>query len=208
MTRSFFRKSIFSLIAILLASPLAAQQARVVTLSLDDALRMAEPRSEAIAIARAGLSRATGNKFITRSQALPQIGGTVAYTKTLKSQFDVFANTAAPDPNAPKALCTPDIPANATQAQRDAAIAQATTCSSGGGIDFSAAGFGARNQWAGALNANWNVFTGGRIAGQTRAAMAQERSADIEVAAQRAQLQLNVAAAYYDAALSDQLVAI
>jgi outer membrane protein TolC len=193
---------------LLLASPGRAQQRQVVRISLDDALRAAEARSEAVGVARAGLSRASGNRLISRSQGLPQLNATAGYTKTLKSQFEVFANTPAPDPTAPRALCTPEIPANATQAQRDAALAQAATCSSGGGIDFSSAGFGAKNQWALGLNAAWNVFTGGRISGQTSAATAQEQSATIEVQAQRAQAKLDVAQAYYDAALTDRLVAI
>ena len=199
----------FSLLAALvLAAPLAAQTRGTVTISLDDALRMAESKSEGIAIARAGLSRATGNRMVSRSAGLPQLSGTAGYTKTLKSQFDIFANTAAPDPNAPKALCAPEIPENATPAQRQAAIDAATTCGSGGGIDFSSAGFGAKNQWALGLNAGWNVYSGGRISGLNRAAGAQERTATIEVEAQRAQTKLDVAQAYFDAALTDRLVAI
>jgi outer membrane protein TolC len=191
-----------------LTVPSAAQTRATVTISLDDALRMAESRSEGVAVARAGLSRATGNRMISRSAGLPQLSGTAGYTKTLKSQFDIFANTPAPDPTAPKALCTPEISPTATAAERQAALDAATTCGSGGGIDFSSAGFGARNQWALGLNAGWNVFTGGRIAGLNRAATAQERSATIEVEAQRAQTKLDVAQAYFDAALTDRLVSI
>ncbi len=197
-----------SAVLLMLGAPLAAQQSRTVQLSLEDALRMAEARSEGVAVARAGLSRASGNMLISRSQGLPQLTGTAGYIKTLKSQFEAFANAPAPDPNAPKALCTPAISANATQAERDAALAKAATCSSSGGIDFSSAGFGAKNQWALGFNAGWNVFSGGRISGQTSAAAAQERSATIEVEAQRAQVKLDVAQAYYDAALTDRLVAI
>jgi outer membrane protein TolC len=196
------------LLLALAAAPLGAQTRATVTISLDDALRMAESKSEGIAIARAGLSRATGNRMVSRSAGLPQLSGTAGYTKTLKSQFDIFASTPAPDPNAPKALCTPEIPANATPAQRQAAIDAATTCGSGGGIDFSSAGFGAKNQWALGLNAGWNVYSGGRISGLNRAATAQERTATIEVEAQRAQTKLDVAQAYFDAALTDRLVAI
>jgi outer membrane protein len=192
----------------LFATTAAAQTRATISLSLDDALRMAESRSEGVAVARAGLSRASGNRMISRSAGLPQLSGTAGYTKTLKSQFDIFANTPAPDPTAPKSLCTPEIPANPTAAQRQAALDAATTCGSGGGIDFSSAGFGARNQWALGLNAGWNVYTGGRVAGLTRAATAQERSATIEVEAQRAQTKLDVAQAYYDAALTDRLVLI
>lgn len=203
-------RSLLALIAIGASTSVAAaqQQPRTVRLSLNEALSLAEGRSDAVSIARAGLTRATGNKFVARSQALPQLNGTAGYTKTLKSQFDVFASTPAPDPNAPKALCAPQVSANATQAERDAALAAAATCQSSGGIDFSSAGFGAKNQWALGLNASWNVFTGGRVQGQTRAAVAQERSAQIEVEAQRAQSKLDVAQAYYDAALADRLVSI
>jgi outer membrane protein len=191
------------------ATPLSAQTSAVVRISLEDALRIAESKSEGIAVARAGLTRASGNRMISRSAGLPQLSGTAGYTKTLKSQFDIFAAPAGtPDPNAPVALCTPEIPANATPAQRQAALDAATTCGSGGGIDFSSAGFGAKNQWALGLNAGWNVYSGGRISGLNRAAAAQERSATIEVDAQRAQTKLDVAQAYYDAALTDRLVSI
>jgi outer membrane protein TolC len=200
------RFSLFT--ALVIAAPLGAQTTAVVRISLDDALRIAESKSEGIAVARAGLTRASGNRMISRSAGLPQLNGTAGYTKTLKSQFDIFANTTAPDPNAPKALCTPEIPDNATPAERQAALDAATSCSSGGGLDFSSAGFGARNQWSLGLNAGWNVYSGGRISGLNRAAIAQERSATIEVQAQRAQTKLDVAQAYFDAELTDHLVAI
>ena len=193
---------------LVIAVPLRAQTTALVRISLEDALRIAESKSEGIAIARAGLTRASGNRMISRSAGLPQLNGTAGYTKTLKSQFDIFASSPAPDPNAPKSLCTPAIPANATPAQRQAALDAATTCSSGGGIDFSSAGFGARNQWALGLNAGWSVYSGGRISGLTRASVAQERSATIEVEVQRAQTKLDVAEAYFNAALTDRLVAI
>ena len=192
----------------ILATPLAAQTRTTIRISLDDALRMAVSNSEGIAVARAGLTRATGNRMVSRSAGLPQLTGTASYTKTLKSQFDVFATAPAPDPTAPKSVCAPQIPDNATPAQRQAALDAAVTCSSGGGIDFSSAGFGARNQWALGLNAGWSVFSGGRISGLNRAAAAQERTATIEVEAQRAQTKLDVAQAYYDAALTDRLVSI
>jgi len=187
--------------------PVSAQQARAVRLSLSEALQLAESRSEAVAVARAGVTRATGQRFIARSQAMPQLSGTGGYTKTLKSQFEGLSGPA-PDTTGPASLCTARIPAGATQAQRDAAIAQATTCKSGSGFDLSGAGFGAKNQWSVGVNASYNVFSGGRIAGQTQAAAAQERSATIEVESQRAQVKLDMAQAYYDATLADKLVSI
>src|SRR2546423_4436793 len=56
-------------------------------LALDEAVRIAEAQSEAIRIARAGVDRAHGQQWQARSQLLPQITGSLAYTRTLASQF-------------------------------------------------------------------------------------------------------------------------
>ncbi|HVX38299.1 MAG TPA: TolC family protein [Gemmatimonadaceae bacterium] len=184
-----------------------------VTLSLDDALRMAATQSQTIEIARAGVTRASGSRYQARSLYLPQLNGTAGYTKTLKSQFSSFASSApkdtAPTPAASKSLCTPFIPENATDAERAAALAQAATCpSASGGFDLSKTSFGATNQWAFGLQFSQNLWTAGRVTAQNRAADAQLRSAKIEVAAQSAQVALDVTSAYYDAVLADQLVSI
>jgi outer membrane protein TolC len=190
----------------------AAQVGATVRLSLDDALRLAEMQSQAIEVARSGVTRAGGQRYQARSQYFPQLNGTAGYTKTLESQFSGFTSSSAPVDTTPKlqSLCAPNIPANATPDQRAAALAQAATCqsSSGLGFDLSKTSFGATNQWALGLNFSQNVFTGGRLTAQSAAADAQLRSANIEVAAQRAQSALDVTSAYYDAALADQLVVI
>src|SRR5688572_9974584 len=59
-------------------------------LSLDEAMRMAERESEAVQIARAGQERARGQQLQARSQYLPQLSGSLQYTRTLKSQFEVL----------------------------------------------------------------------------------------------------------------------
>jgi outer membrane protein len=201
------------------AAPLAAQQtvtnaAAARTLSLEDAVRVAQDRSEAVTIARAGVTRARGQWLQARSQFLPQLDGSLAYTKTLKSQFEAFAGgggSGEPSGPALESVCAPRIPDNATPEQRAAALAQAATCQSGGGlgdIDFSKVGFGAKNQWAIGLQFAQPLFTGGRVNAQYRAAEAGRRSADLELTQQRAQLALDVTQAYYDAALADRMVAI
>jgi outer membrane protein TolC len=201
----------------LCAGNAAAQQARsggTVTLSLDDALRIAQTQSQAIDIAKAGVNRATGQRLQARSQVFPQLNASVGYGRTLQSQFSGFTATASPDtapkPVASQSLCTPFVPANATAAERQAALAQAATCpsTSGGGFDLSKTSFGAKNQYQLALNFSQTVYSGGRIQAQTAAADAQIRSADIDVAAQRAQTSLDVTSAYYDAVLADQLRSI
>jgi outer membrane protein TolC len=178
-------------------------------LALDEAIRLAETQSEALTVARAGVLRARGQHLQARSQQLPQLSGTASYARTLKSQFEAFATPAEPTgPPAPPAVCAPNIPPDATPEERNAALAQAVTCRSGDGIDFGSVGFGARNQWTVGLNFSQTLFTGGRVVNGIRAANAGRRAADIEVTAQRAQLALDVAQAYYDAALTDRLVAI
>jgi outer membrane protein TolC len=178
-------------------------------LSLDEAIRLAESQSEALTIARAGVLRARGQHLQARSQQLPQLSASGSYARTLKSQFEAFAGPSEPSgPPAPPAVCAPEIPPDATDAERAAALAQAITCPTGEGIDFGSVGFGARNQWTLGLSFSQTLFAGGRVTNGIRAATAGRHAADIEVTAQRAQLALDVAEAYYDAALTDRLVAI
>ena len=81
------RLSLIALLGLFLATPAAAQRA-VHQLSLDSAVAMAEPASEVVGIARAGVSRAQG--FQSQSQAVlwPQITGSASYTRTLQTQFE------------------------------------------------------------------------------------------------------------------------
>jgi outer membrane protein len=192
-------------------------------LSLDEAMKIAERQSENLQIARAGVDRARGQVMQAKSQYLPQLSGSLQYTRTLQSQFDVLRDTPQPQPG-------PDVPpapardtttyftpctrylagAGATEAQRVAGLETFAQCSSGGGlgIDFTKVGFGSPNQYQIGLAGSYTLFSGGRVNAQYAAAAAGRRSADVEVTAQRAQLQLDVAQAYYDAALADRLVDI
>jgi outer membrane protein TolC len=189
-------------------------------LSLDEALRIAVGASENVQIAQAGVDRARGQVLQARSQYLPQLSGSLQYTRTLKSQFSALQTSQPePGPNVPprppedtttyfqpctRYLAQP----GATEAQRLAGLETFSRCSSGGGIDFTRVGFGSKNQYQLGLTGSVNLFAGGRIAAQNTAAKSGRRVADIELSAQRAQLQLDVAQAYYDAALADRLVAI
>ena len=180
-------------------------------LSLDDAIRLAARESEALQIARAGITRANGQLRVARSQYLPQVGGSLAYSRALRSQFQALAGGGGGDTSTapkPQSLCSPALPENPTPEQRAAALAQATTCPAVQGLDFSRVGFGARNSWTFGLSVSQTVFSGGRVSGQNIAAAAARRSADVELTSQRAQLALDVTQAYFDAVLADRLVAI
>ena len=179
-------------------------------LSLDDAIRLAARESEELDVARAGVARAGGQAKQARSLYLPQLNGSLAYARTLRSQFSALSG-GGPDTSTvpqPQSVCAPRIAANATQAERDAALAQAQTCVAAQGIDFSSVGFGAKNQYTLGLALSQSVFSGGRNAGQNAAANAGRRAAEVALTSQRAQLALDVTQAYFDAVLADRLVEI
>ncbi len=190
-----------------------AAQAGSVALSLDDAVKMAEGQSEAVRIARAGIQRASGQQLQARSQFLPQINGSGSYTRTLKSQYSGsgigLADTTT-GPTSPPAPCEDYLNPNASIAERIAGLETSAQCLSGLNpfAAFSSLPFGQANQYNVGLSFSQNLFSGGRISAQNSTAAAGRRSANIELTAQRAQIILDAAQAYYDATLADRLVAI
>lgn len=180
-------------------------------MTLDEAIILAARSSDQLRIARAGVSRAGGQVRQARSGYLPQLNSNLQYARALKSQFSALAGSTPVDTSTapkPQSLCTPPLSANATDAERAAALAAATTCPSAQGIDFSRVGFGARNSWTFGLSFSQNIFTGGRLSGLNTTATANERSAQVELTSERAQLALDVTQAYFDAVLADRLVQI
>lgn len=165
-----------------LAHSSAAQDTLTPTaINLDDAVRMAELRSPELRIARAGIARAEGLERQARSQFLPQLFGSAAYTRTLRSQFSGLGGGG--DGSEPDTAESPF-------------------------SDLSRVGFGAKNQYNLGLSLSQNLFAGGRIRAQTSAARASKQAAEIALRSQRAQLTLDVAEAYFDAGLADRLAMI
>ncbi len=207
-------------LALLLAvtSPLIAdaqqptpRSPQLTALSLDDAIRLATRESEALQIARAGVSRASGQVKQARSAYYPQLNTSLAYARTLKSQFSALAGGSSTDTSTtpkPQSVCAPQIAATATAAERQAALNQASTCAATQGIDFSKVGFGAKNAYTLGLSVAQTVYSGGRVGALTASSEALQRSAEIDLGAQRAQLALDVTQAYFDAVLADRLVVI
>jgi outer membrane protein len=139
-----------------------------------------------------------------RSEFLPQLFGTLSYTRTIKSQY---APLTSLKPNQFQ-LCTIQLDSTATPAQRQAALASAQTCPSQlSGNIFSSVGIGALNAYNLGLSFSQSLFNGQLLAA-AHAASAPERAAELEITAQRAQVMFDVAQAYYDAALADELVTI
>ncbi len=177
-------------------------------LSLDDALVSAEVKSPDLAIARAGVTRAEGQRSKARSQFLPQIFGSAGYTRTLKSQFSglSFGSDSGGPPACSSFVVDPSAPVDSRLTLLESALGCGTGSSPFGSLQN--LGFGAANQWNLGLSLQQNVYTGGRVTAQYRAANAGKRSAAIGLSAAKAQLTLDVTQAYYDAQLADQLVLI
>ncbi|MGE0439456.1 MAG: TolC family protein [Gemmatimonadales bacterium] len=199
--------------ALVAGSSLAAQAPAPRSLSLEEALQLARPASEGIALARLGVDQARGQQYLARSPLLPQLSGSIGYTHQLKSQFDgVFGSTpvdsTAPPPttSCPPYNPDPSLPI----ADRIDALEQAVDCSTrlNPFAGFSRLPFGRKNTYTWGLSASQTLFDGGRAFGQIRAANAGRTSATIGLTSAEAAVVLEVVQAYYDAALTDRLVAI
>jgi outer membrane protein len=191
--------------------PVARDSAGPITLSLADAVRLAEQKSHEVQIARAGVTRARGLELQAASQLLPQLFGSAAYTKTLRSQFSGLSSPDTAASTSPPGPCEQYLrDASASTEERLAGLENAQLCALGenpfGG--FGNLGFGAANQYQLGLSLSQNIFTGGRVRSQIAAARAGRRAAEVTLASERAQAALTVAQAYFDAALSDRLAAI
>ena len=179
-------------------------------LSLEQVLALAEPRSEAVAIAQAGVRRAEGEQVRARSGKLPQMSGSVNYDRALASEFSGVFDVQGP-------TCPPFAlhPAAAIDA-RVAEIERAIDCGAVGGGFFggtSSSGlsdlpFGRKNTWRAGLTFSQSVYSGGRLGAQAAVAAAGRESATLTLTTARAQLLYEVTQAYYDAVLSQSLVTI
>jgi outer membrane protein len=186
-----------------LATSASAQAPRA--LSLSDAVGAALNQNPSIAMAEAGATRARGEVIQARSEFLPQLFGTASYTRTIKSQYEPL--TSLPRDNQFQ-LCTIQLDSTASLGQRQAALAAAQSCPSQfSGNIFSSVGIGALNAYNLGLSFSQTLFNGQFFSAQ-RAASAPLKAADLGLSSARAAVMLEVAQAYYDAALADEMVAI
>jgi outer membrane protein len=177
---------------LLAASSLAAQQTPQpqqpgITLSLADAVRLAENESEAVRIARTGGVRAEGQFLQARSGLFPQITGSASYQRALQLQFEEIS-------------------------KRLGSGGGSDTSSDGGGNAFAdsplARVFASPNTIVLGVNGAQTLYAGGRVRAGISAADAGRRSADFGLRAARAQLIYDVAEAYFNAQVASQLLII
>ncbi len=198
------------LLLLCLAAELDAQESQPPrALTLSEALDIAEKRSETVGIARAGVLRAEGQRQQARSAYFPQLSGSASYQRTLESQFSGLSSafdTTTPAPACNRFVPQPGLPID----QRLDSLEQAVECASASDpfASFRNLPFGRENTYRFGLSASQVLFSGGQVRGRAQAAGAGVRSAAIALTSARAQLLLDVTGAYYDASLSDRLLAI
>jgi outer membrane protein len=151
---------------------------KVVLLSLDDALRIGAGESETVWVAEAGVMRAVGSEIVSRSGLYPQVSGTAAYTRTLRSQYDGLFSTSS------------------------------TGQGGGSGSGVQNLPFGQRNQYTLGLTLSQFIFDGGQTVARLRASQARRLSSEINVDSARAESLLDITSAYFDALLAERLVTI
>jgi outer membrane protein TolC len=181
-------------------------------LTLEQVLSLAEPKSEAVSIAVAGVQRSDADQIRARSGLRPQLSASASYDRALASEFDGVFDTSSTGPSCPPFALNPLAALDA----RVAEIERAVDCGAIGGGFFgsSTSGglqdlpFGRKNTWRASLSFSQNLWSGGRNGAQITLAAVGHESAELGLTTARAQLLFEVAQAYYDAALSDQLVSI
>ena len=147
-------------------------------LTLQEALALARARSEQVVIARAGVTRAESGELRARSELRPQVSLSASYDRALASEFEGLFDNVDFGGGTGSDGSLSDLP------------------------------FGRENTYRVGLTFSQNLFAGGRIRAQQRQARLARTTATIGLTTTTAQLELDVAQAFYDAALSDRLVAI
>jgi outer membrane protein TolC len=151
-------------------------------------LDLAEARSEAVGIARVGITRTEGDMVRARSAERPQLSAAASYDRSLANEFqgvfdDVDFGTGG---------------------------GSGSDGSDGNGDDGGLADlpFGRANTWRATLSFSQSLYSGGRIGAQKQLASLGRTSAEQALVGARGQLRFDVTQAYYDALLSERLVAI
>jgi outer membrane protein TolC len=185
-------------------------------LTLEQVLTLAEPRSEAVAVAQAGIRRAAADQIRARSGELPQLSASASYDRALASEFDGVFDFGS------GSTCPPfTLNPTATIDARVAEIERAIDCGAvGGGFFGGGSGstsdegglndlpFGRKNTFRAGLTFSQNLYSGGRNGAQKAVAAIGHESADHALTTARGQMLYEVTQAYYDAVLSERLVTI
>jgi outer membrane protein TolC len=204
-----------ALVAVLLGSPLMAQQpapsvlgaaARTpagdtLALTLADAVRRAVDESEEVRLARLQSDVVNASIRNELSSSLPQVNGSLGYTRNIKSQFD----TGSEAPTEPVQLFKPDSLAPLAQRisylEKNAPLAIVDALS--GGNLFGDLPFGRKNSFTWNLNASQELGLTSRT--KLKRIPLYREAAQLQIDEQVADVELQVRTAYYRAQFATEL---
>ena len=172
-------------------------------LSLAEAVRRAVQESEEVRLARSQVELASAQVTAARSAALPQINGTLAYTRTFESPFAVST------PGLPDSLrFEPDTTAPLEERVRYLERRTPTAGLEGLGQLFGNLPFGRENSYIASLSLAQPVYAGGRVGAALRIAAEFRESARLGLREEVAEIELRIRSAYYRALLARELETI
>ena len=163
----------------LLPAALAAQQAPAraalppLRLSMDDAVRRALETGDEIRIARAQVQQARGQVTQAWASALPEVRGSLTYTRTFASVFSSSSGSSGPT----LGPFSPDTTLPLVDRIRYLEQQYNNTVPRGIGSLFSSLPFGRPTTYVAAITVNQTLFQGGKVGAGIRGAHAFERAA-------------------------------
>lgn len=185
--------------------PAAAAPADSAALSLDEAVRRAMGESQEVRLARSQVQLADAQVTTARSQALPQLGANLGYTRTFASAFS-GGGGGFTLPDSLRFEPDPTLPLE----QRVAYLEDRTPLAGLGGLGalFGDLPFGQENAYAATFSASQLLYSGGRTGAALHIARDYRDAARLGLQEETAEIELQVRSAYYRALLARQLEGI
>ena len=180
----------------------AAAEGDTVALSLDDALGRAFGKSEEVRLARSAVELAETQVTSARSVALPQINGSLNYTRTFQSPYGGSgAGFQIPD----SLRFEPDSTASMAERIRYLEKNAPNAGLEGLGGLFGNLPFGQEHAYVASVNASQLLYSGGRTGAAMKIARQYGTQARLGFREQLSDIELNVRTAYYRALLAREL---
>ncbi|HSL72736.1 MAG TPA: TolC family protein, partial [Longimicrobiales bacterium] len=182
------------------ASAQAVTNRDTVVLTLRDAVVRSARTSEEVRLAQSQVDLAGAQVRTVRADALPQLSGTLGYTRTFESQFNTGSAFTIPD----SLRFEPD--SLAPLPDRVSYLEQRVPTAGLGGLGslFGDLPFGRENGYTAILNGSQTVFSP-RLGSALRAAREFREAAGLNLREQLAEIELRVRTAYHQALLASEL---
>ena len=185
-------------------APSGAAAGDSATLTLDQALARALGQSQEVRLARSQVELASTQVTAARAEALPQLNGTLSYTRVYATPFNTGGGFAIPD----SLRFSPN--PNASVEERIRYLEQNAGNAGLGGIGglFGSLPLGRPNTYVAGISGSQLLYSGGRVGAALKIAGDYREAARFEYQEQVSEVALQVRRAYVRAALAQQLESI